>query len=127
VIIWAVSSGTAYDYFDLLNVGTADLSGFNFSATNVLLDAGGKKAPVVTFDACVNGVWNTRRNSCSGTMYSLGSTSASGLSIAMPSLAVGARIAVRATTKPNTQYTAVTTVNLTVSRVQVRAGLAGTN
>lgn len=126
-IVWSVTSGSAYDYFDLVNVGTADVSGYRLTATNVPNGTGGQVAPIVTFDTCDNGSWSLPTNTCTGTLRTIGTSSTSGFTLAMPAITAGSRVSLRASTKPGGRKSTLTVIDLTVSREQVRQGTANTS
>lgn len=118
---WEVSGGNAYDYFDLVNLGSVDVNQFVMTVTNVPTGSS-QNLPLVTLDVCVGGSWNTTANTCSGSIQTLGQGTASGMTVTMASLPLGSRSAIRATTRPNTRNNAVTTVAVSVSRADIRAG-----
>lgn len=122
VLNWAVSHGTAYQFFDIVNNGSIDVSSQTFHVTNVLDKNGNMKAPTVTFDACLNGTW-TAINTCSGTVQQLGSTTTEIFTTVNTYLSVGSRIHIQATTTPSGSSSYTTTVNISIDRSQVRASL----
>jgi hypothetical protein len=126
-IVWSVTSGTANDYFDLVNVGTADIAGYLLTATNVPNGTGGQVAPIVTFETCDNGTWNAVTSLCSGLPRTIGTSSTSGLTLNMPALAAGSRVSVRASTKPGGRKSTLTVIELSVSRSQVRQRTVSTS
>lgn len=123
VLSWSVSGGTAYEFIDFVNVGTADTAGYVFMATVTPSGGGGGRTPNVTFDVCENGSWNQSTNTCPGSQRTLGTASTFGLSVTMPSLAVNTRVSLRASTPANSRNNAVTSLMLSVSRHQVRPPL----
>lgn len=121
VMTWTVSGGTARQFFDIVNTGAIEIMGQSFLVTNVYEKSGNAKPPTITFEACVNGVWNSSTNTCSGTVVLMGRTTTEFFSSLTTPLAVGARLSARATTSPGGSSSYTTTINVLVSRSQVRA------
>lgn len=122
ILTWSVSHGTAYQYFDIVNSGTIDVTSQTFHVTNVLDKGGNAKAPTVTFEACLNGTW-VAVNSCSGTVVALGSTTTEIFTTVNTPLPVGSRLRLQATTTPSGTSSYTTTVNISIDRSQVRPGI----
>lgn len=121
VMTWTVSGGSARQYFDIVNTGSIEIMGQSFLVTNVYEKSGNAKPPTVTFEACVNGSWQPSSNTCTGSIVLMGSTTTEFFSSLATPLAVGARLSARATTSPGGSSSYTTTVNVLVSRSQVRA------
>jgi hypothetical protein len=119
---WTVVTNTAYSYFDAVNTGAGELSRLEFSATSAAAAQNPNNA-TVTFEICRDGVWNPSNNSCNGTVVPLGSyTGPNTLNIVINhTLAVGERLALRATTPQNRRNDLTTTISFSVSRAGARA------
>lgn len=121
ILTWSVSRGTAYQYLDIVNSGTIDLTGQTFHVSSILDRGGNTKSPTVTFEACLSGTW-VAPNSCTGTVVALGSTATEIFTTTNTPLAVAGRLHLQATTVPSGAYSYTTTVNISVNRIQVRPG-----
>jgi hypothetical protein len=110
--------------FDIVNTGTATLSGFTLSATTNGVATGG----TVAYTACSR-AWalaaNGKAFTCSGggaSTTNLGSVTGSGSTTISVSLAPGARLSVRATTTAPDDTTATSqTISIKVTRSQAPA------
>lgn len=123
VMNWSVNQGIAYQYFDVVNSGSLAIFGQSFSVTNVNDKSGGPKPPTVTFEACVNGEWQSSTNSCSGSVVLMGSTTTTFFTSLNTPLNVNGRLSARARTSPGGSSTYTTTINVIVDRTQIRAGV----
>ena len=121
VLTWTVNQGTAHQFFDIVNVGTIAVTSQTFHMTNVLTNGGNSKPPLVTFTACLNGVW-AAVDVCTGTAVELGSTATAFFSTVNTPLDVSGRIHVLATTTPRGTSSYTTTVGISISSDQVRPG-----
>jgi hypothetical protein len=125
-VTWTVVSNTAYSYFDAVNTGAGPLSSITLTAVGApSTDKAG--SAVVTLELCAGGTWNPVGNTCSSnTVVGLGSIQGSiagpsTLNTVVPySLAVGERLALRATTPQNRRADLTTTVSFSVSRSSAR-------
>lgn len=122
VMTWTVSGGTARQYFDIVNTGAIEITGQSFFVTNIYEKSGNAKPPIVTFEACLNGFWQPSNNICTGSIVLMGSTTTEFFSSLATPLAIGARLSARATTSPGGISSYTTTINVLVSRSQVRPG-----
>lgn len=122
ILTWSVSRGSAYQFFDIVNSGSIDVTSQTFHVSNVLDTGGNAKAPTVTFEACLNGTW-VAVNSCSGTAVALGSTTTEIFTTVNIPLPVAGRLHLQATTTPNGTNSYTTTVNISIDRSQVRPGI----
>lgn len=120
IMRWTVSGGTARQYFDIINTGTIEITSQSFLVTNVYEKSGNAKPPTVTFEACVDGAWQPSSNTCTGSIVLMGSTTTEFFSSLATPLAIGARLSARATTSPGGISSYTTTINVLVSRSQVR-------
>lgn len=123
VMTWSINQGIAYQYFDIVNVGQTDVLGQSFFVTNVYEKSGNAKPPTVTFEACINGVWSSISNTCSGQVVTMGTTTTEFFSSLSTPLSVNDRLSARARTSPGGSSSYTTTINVLVSRDQIRAGV----
>lgn len=123
VMNWAVSQGIAYQYFDVVNNGLIDIAGQSFSVTSVYDRSGAVKPPTVTFEACVNGVWQPSTNACTGSVVLMGSTTSTFFTSLATPLAVNSRLSARARTSPGGSSSYTTTINVLIDRTQIRQGV----
>ena len=118
-ITWAVNRGTAYSFFVFRNTGSFTVNGFEVSVTQAQTGGSGRP-PDTTFNLCSNGTWNATTNTCSGTVVTVGTSADLVLNFTGLNLANGSELSMRATTKPNLQYTFTTTLSVSVSRAKLR-------
>jgi len=118
-IDWSVSKGTPYAFVELVNVGTVDLVGESFTVTTVATTNGGTKLPSLTFEACVNGSWDVATSTCSGTVTLMGSAS-SGTFASPVGLSTGQSLSIRIVSSGNPGANFRSTINVAVSRTQIR-------
>lgn len=119
ILIWTVSTGTAYDYFRLLNIGTISIQSFRVWITQVRL-TGNANSQEILFERCVGGLWDPATNLCSGSITLIGRTSDTLLTFTNLNLSVDSFIDIRARTLPNNQSTFETTLSAQVSRSDIR-------
>lgn len=124
ILVWSVTSGTAYDYFFLRNTGSITVQSFRVSITQVRLTGNGNSQEIF-FERCIGGSWDPATNLCSGTTSLIGRASDGQLLLANLNLAVGSLLDVRARTLPNNQSTFQTTLTTQVQRSDLRS--AGTS
>jgi hypothetical protein len=84
-----------------------------------LTAAGAPGTDPVELSACVGADWDAASGTCAGTVVALGSDRGSPLAVTL-TLAPGARVSVRATTRPRTAAQTTTTVSVVVDRGDVR-------
>lgn len=121
IINWSSIKGVPYEFIELVNTGTLDLSGATYTVTTIATQNGNQKLPSVTLDACSGGSWAGSSNTCSGTTVRLGST-VSGSFSGTVGLSSGGRLSVRATSSGSPGANFATTLSVKVSRNQARAG-----
>lgn len=120
ILLWAVSTGTAYDYFSFRNLGSVTLNGFRVAITQVRL-TGNSPANEIFFERCLGGTWDSATTLCSGTVVQIGKASDGFLLFSGLSFLSNAAIEMRARTVPNNQSTFETSLSSEVSRSNVRA------
>ena len=120
-IDWSVNKGTPYAFVELVNVGTVDLVGQSFTVTTIASTSGSTKLPSLTFEACVNGSWNTAASTCSGTITVMGSVS-TGTFASPVGLSTGRFLGIRIVSSGNPGSNFRSTISATVSRAQIRPG-----
>ena len=121
ILAWTVTTGTAYDYFRLLNIGSISIQSFRVAITQVRLTGNGRSQEIF-FERCIGGVWNPATNLCSGSISLIGRTSDAVLALTSLNLASDSFIDIRARTVPNNQSTFETTLSTQVSRSDIRLG-----
>lgn len=117
---WSVNQGVAYQYFDVVNVGSVALTSQSFMVTNTYDKSGNVKPPAVTFEACTNGAWTSTTNTCSGSVLLLGTTNTEFFVSLSTPLTVNQRLSVRARTSPGASSSYMTTVSIYVGRTNLR-------
>ena len=127
VMSWNVNQGTAYQYFDIVNTGSLSLSGQTFAVTSVYDKGGRGKPPTVTFEGCINGTWSASTQTCSGSVINMGSTTSELFTSLSTPIHVGNRLSARAKTSPGASNSYITTVNVQISRSQIRSGTTSNN
>ena len=127
VMNWTVTQGTSYQYFDIVNTGSLLLSRQTFAITSVYDKGGRGKPPTVTFEGCINGTWSATSHTCSGSIINMGSTSSELFTSLSTPIHVGNRLSARARTSPGASNSYITTVNVQISRSQVRSGTTSNN
>ena len=118
---WSPLPGTQIVYLDAVNYGTLDLTGQTFAITTVDPNSSRQNSPKITFDACVGAPWDANTNTCAGTITAVGTSSNQTVTsnIFIPQ---SGRLSMRLTVTKTTKVAWSTTLNITVSRAQVRAG-----
>lgn len=113
---WYVNAGTAYVNFEIINLGTIDISNLSLSVTQT----GSGKANEILFLLCQSGIWNT--SSCNGNVIQLGK--ASDLSINLPNLNLipTNSLSIRAETPSSGRNNYTTSVSVIVPRSSIRLG-----
>lgn len=115
---WTSSGGVASAYLDVVSTGRATLLSQRLVVTS-LTSAGTPGTDPVELAACVGAAWVPATGACAGTVVALGSDRTSPLATGV-TLAPGARLSVRATTRPRTVAQTTTTVAVVVTRAEVR-------
>ena len=118
ILVWSVATGTAYDYFNFVNVGSTVIQGFRVTITQVRL-TGTAKSQEIYFERCIAGAWNTATNTCSGLITQVGKASDGFFTLSNLNLAVNASLEIRARTVPNNQSTFETTLSTQINRTQI--------
>jgi hypothetical protein len=120
VINWNLTGTVVYNYFQIANIGTLDLTGQTYSAVNSK-PTNGNAPPTIALDACVGATWNTVTGTCAGSVVRITATnqSATAVNIAIPA---GTSLSMRALpiTLPNFPQPYTTTVAVNVTRSQAR-------
>jgi hypothetical protein len=118
---WSLMTTTRYTMIDLVNTSSLALSGQTISVVTVRNNGGNQSLPSITFRLCRGGTWNTTSNTCSGMSVNLGSTTSGSIVVNEP-VAIGERLAIRATVSGSNGSAFTTTFSSQVTRTQVRAG-----
>jgi hypothetical protein len=120
VINWNLTGTLVYNYFQITNLGTLDLTGQTYSAVNSK-PTNGNAPPTIGLDACVGATWNVTTGICTGSVVRITATNQSSTAavIAIPS---GGSLSMRALpiTLPNFPQPYTTTVSVSVNRAQAR-------
>ncbi len=119
LLIWSVTGGTAYNYFELRNVGSTPIHAMRVLITQVRI-SGSNKANEIFFERCLGGSWNSTTHTCSGTIIEVGRASQGQLSLAGLNLAINSFVDMRARTQPNSQNVFETTLDTQISRSDFR-------
>ncbi len=117
---WSLMTTSRYKMIDLVNKSSLALSGQTISIVTVRNNGGNQTLPSVSFRLCRGGTWNASSNTCSGTSVNLGSTTSGSIIVNEP-VAVGERLAIRATVSGSNGSEFTTTFTSQVTRSQVRA------
>jgi hypothetical protein len=115
---WSSSGGVASAYLDVVNTGGLALTSQRLVVTSLTPSSTTGPDPV-ELAACLGATWVPDTGTCAGTVVALGSDRTSPLTTGV-TLAPGARLSVRATTRPRTVAQATTTVAVVVTRADVR-------
>lgn len=118
IIDWSNVKKNPYQFIDLVNTSSVALLGQTISTSTTRKGSGNQNLPTISFTLCRNGVWDVVTGTCSGTAVDLGSTVAGSISIAEP-VALGGRLALRASTTAGTGAPFTTTFASVVSRAQI--------
>ena len=119
LLMWSVTSGTAYNYFELRNVGTTALHAMKVLITQVRV-SGSNKPNEIFFERCLGGSWNSATHSCSGTIVEVGRASQGQFQLTGLDLPITSFIDMRARTQPNSQNIFDTTLDVHISRGDFR-------
>lgn len=118
-IDWSKIKGTSHTFVDLVSVKTLATTGQTFTIQTVATSGGNIRTPTLTLDACVGAAW-TATNTCSGTVVTLGSATNGSFSSTV-AIQPGARLSVRVSSSGSPGGKFVSTIDVSVSRSQVRA------
>ena len=118
VVDWTAVKKNPYQFVDLVNTSSVALSGQTISITTSRNGGGNQPIPTISFSMCRGGTWDATAGTCSGTTVDLGSTVSGSLGIG-EAVAVGARLALRASTTAGSGAPFTTTFVSTVSRAQI--------
>lgn len=119
ILVWAVTQGTAYDYFYLRNVGTLPIKSLRVFITQIRL-TGTTSAREIFFEQCSGGVWDPATHLCSGAVTQIGIASDGIFAFSNINLASNQFLDMRARTLPNNQSTFETTLSTQVMRSDIR-------
>jgi hypothetical protein len=121
-LTWSVSNGVAYNFFYFQNSGTVDLN--SLSADIVLTRVGGNgPANEVILEWCLNGVWDSISNTCSGIIVLITRSTDAGFSLNSIVLPVGSQLDIRARTAVSGRNNFAVQINTKAARADVRAGI----
>lgn len=120
ILVWSVASGTAYNYFELRNVGTISIHSITVVITRVRI-SGNTKANEIYFERCVGGSWSPATNTCSGSVVEVGRASQGQFLLTGLDLPITAFVDMRARTLPNSQSVYETTLDTHISRDDARS------
>jgi hypothetical protein len=127
VINWNLTGAVVYNYFQIANLGTLDLTGQTYSAVNSK-PTSGNAPPTIALDACVGATWNNTTGICTGTVVRITATNQSSTAAAI-AIPAGGSLSMRALpiTLPNFPQPYTTTVSVSVTRAQARAAATTNN
>ena len=117
IINWSNVKKNPYQFIDLVNTSSVALVGQTVSISTTRNGAGNQNLPTIRLTLCRNGVWDATAGTCSGTAVDLGATVSGSITIAEP-MALGGRLALRASTTAGTGAPFTTTFSSVVSRAQ---------
>lgn len=117
---WADTYATQYVYVDLVNVGDLTSTGNSIAVSTQDSNSSRQNAPTLTFSTCTGGTWNQTYNTCSKTAASLGSTTNGSLTTSL-SLIAGQRVTLQIQAVKARKATWTTTINVAVTRSQIRS------
>lgn len=118
VIDWTAVKKNPYQFVDLVNTSSVALSGQTISISTTRNGSGNQPIPTISFSLCRGGTWDAALGTCSGTAVDLGSTASGSIAIT-EAVAVGARLALRASTTAGVGAPFTTTFVSAVSRAQI--------
>jgi hypothetical protein len=119
---WSVIGGSAYNFFNLRNVGTVNVDDFSVVISQSRVGGTGP-ANAIDFEFCSDGVWNATTNTCSGVVVLVGSASDLNISFANLQLTPNAELSMRAKTAVSGRNNFSTQLDVLVSRSAVRSGV----
>lgn len=119
VIAWAPIQGLQIVYLDVVNTGLVSLTGQNYVIDTQDPNSARNNVPQITFTACSSGSWNTATDVCSGTSSVLGTQSNGTLSSSF-ALASSARLSLRLSVTKVNKVAWTTTLNVNITRAQIR-------
>ncbi len=120
VTTWTVSGGTAYDYFDLRNIGTVTVNGVLALVNQTRVGSGPTNE--LFFERCINGSWNISSHTCSGSVTQIGKASDKSFTLSSVALAPSSAIQIRARTPVSSAYVFTTTISTYINRSDIRGG-----
>ncbi len=118
-LTWVVTSGVAYDYFALRNIGSVPISNF-FVAINKIRLSGNSNPNEIFFERCVGGIWSVSTNQCSGTVALIATASDASFVFSGINLSIGGEISMRARTQASNRNNFSTMLTTYVSRQDIR-------
>jgi hypothetical protein len=120
VINWNLTGTLVYNYFQIANTGTLDLTAQTYSAVNSK-PTNGNAPPTIALDACVGATWNTLTGTCAGSVVRITATNQSSTAATI-TIPAGSALSMRALpiTLPNFPQPYTTTVAVSVTRAQAR-------
>lgn len=119
LLTWTVSSGTAYNFFNLRNTGSVAVSDLNMTISQSRLGGSGP-ANSVEFELCSGGLWNSVTNTCNGSVVLLGKASDLVIIFANLLLNPTSELSIRARTAVSGRNNFSTQLDIYVSRAGVR-------
>jgi hypothetical protein len=121
VINWNLTGSVVYNYFQILNTGSLDLSAETYAAVNSK-PTNGNAPPTIAIDACIGATWNSVTGTCAGTVTRITATNQSSTAASI-SIPANTALSVRALpiTLPNFPQPYTTTITVSVTRAQARA------
>lgn len=121
VIDWTNVKKNPYQFIDLVNTSTVALLGQTMTLSTTRNGSGNQPLPTISLTLCRSGSWDATAGTCSGTTADLGSTTTGSITVTEP-VAVGGRLALRASTSAGTGSPFTTTFSSAVSRAQIPVG-----
>lgn len=113
-VTWGVNGGTAYHYFEAVNIGDLTLTSITLAAQHAT-SGGNSASRTITLELCRGGHWIAETHGCTGTLVAIGTTSTTLEAVLPTTLPPHARLQLRARTSPNNQGS-VTVINVSVRR-----------
>lgn len=118
-LTWGTDGLSSYDYITVSNNGTFTILSATLLVTQVKV-SGTTRLNNITFDLCVNGVWNTSTNTCPTSTVLIGKASDQIITISNLNLLPLNILSIRAFTDTNSRQSYTTSLSISVSRSGIR-------
>ena len=118
-ITWPQSQTTQITYLDVVNFKSLTVNGQILTVNTDSPDSPRQNAPKISFDACVNGIWNSIANTCSGTITNIGVTQNGTLTSSI-AITPSSRLSLRLSADKTFKVNWTTVLNVSVNRSQIR-------
>jgi hypothetical protein len=117
-LTWTTVGNDASGYFDVVNVGSLPLRSQTLAVTVTVIQGGSAPDPIA-FDACIGAVWDATTGTCAGSVVTIGTSGLAPFATGI-ALAPADRLSIRTTTRRQTANRTITTIDVRVTRIDVR-------